>query len=281
MPSKPGTINRSGKPLLRTYRLAVLAPGHEAVVHRLAQRYARRAFHFLRPLRHDPRPAALHARFLQQRREQHAGPLAAARHPVRLRHRISCARGAVADALEKVHAGDRREALQFVHREDQRTVHHSVDHQPMFLGIDLWNIEAAVGRHVVERGRRDAADRLPQRRHDVKRQPEGIGRRSAVGRFAQRGHETGAFAIGDQLLDSFFSGLRRGRRCRGRCRRLRARGPYGCRSRTGHRGATRQELPSTRLFRIHGPPSARHLIYLCSRSVSRDLSRDPIADAAM
>src|SRR5712691_2352513 len=98
----------------------------------------------------------------------------------------------VSDALEKMNAGYRREALQLVHGENQRTVHHPVNHQTMLLGIDVRNVKAAVGSHIMERGRRNNPYRLRKRSHYMKRKPKGIGRRSPFGWLAYRGHKTGA-----------------------------------------------------------------------------------------
>ena len=65
---------------------------------------------------------------------------------------------------------------------------------------------AAMRRRIEERRWRDNPDRILKRSQDVKRQPEGIGRRSAAHRHAFRGLETGALAIGDQLLNVFLGG---------------------------------------------------------------------------
>src|SRR6266851_6900123 len=106
----------------------------------------------------------------------------------------------VSNALQKVNAGYGRQALQLLHGENQRTVHHPVDHETMLLGIDVRNVEATVGSHIMERGWRNNPYRLRKRSHDVKRKPKGIGRRSPFRRLADRGHETGALAIRDHLL---------------------------------------------------------------------------------
>src|SRR5229473_414961 len=98
----------------------------------------------------------------------------------------------VSDALEKMNASYRREALQLVHGENQRTVHHPVDHETMLLGIDVRNVEAAVGSHIVERGWRNNPYRLGKRSHYVKRKSKGIGRRSPFRWLADRVHKTGA-----------------------------------------------------------------------------------------
>src|SRR5258706_15115664 len=164
-----------------------------------------------------------------------------------------------------MHAGDGREALDLVHRENQRTVHHPVDHEPMLFGIDLRNVEAAMRRHIVKRRRRDTSYRLAKRSDDVKRQPKRIGRRSPVRWLAQRGHEMGAIAIGDLILETFFSGRLRERSWRRcwciswrRCGCLAAGGPYRSRDYTSDRGTAGQEFPSTRLLlRVHGSPFRR------------------------
>src|SRR6266699_5267938 len=151
----------------------------------------------------------------------------------------------VSNALEKMNAGYRREALQLVHRESQGTVHHPVDHEAMLFGIDLRNVETTVGSHIMERGWRNNPYRLIQRSHYVKRKPKGIRRRSPFRWLACRGYETGALAIGDQLLDVLFRG-----RSRYWC--LAARGLCCSRGQTCHRSATFSESPSISFFPTPG-----------------------------
>src|ERR1700730_8299509 len=101
----------------------------------------------------------------------------------------------------------------------------------MLLGIDVRNVEATVGSHIMERGWRYNPYRLRKRSHYVKRKPKGIGRRSPFRWLAYPGHETGALTIRDLLLNIFFSG-----RSRSWC--LAARGLYCSRGQAGHRDAT-------------------------------------------
>ena len=203
--------------LLRTQRLAIHAIAHETVVESFCERNGRRALHFLRPFRNDPGRPVLYAGFLEQERERHAGPFGAARQPVRFLHCLGIRVRTVSKALDKMNARDVREALQFVHAERQRAVHHAVNHQAMLMRIDVGHKRAAMRRRVEQRRWRDDPDRILKRRQDVKRQPEGIGRRSVAHRHADRVLERRALAVGDQLLDVFFRGCRR---CRPRGWRL-------------------------------------------------------------
>ena len=146
-------------------------------------------------------------------------------------------------------AGDGREALQVLHGEGQRTVHHAVDHQTMLPGIDVRD-EATTGRrHVVERGRRDHPDRILKRARHMKHEPEAIGRRPAahgVG-YAYRSNETRAIAVGDLILVA----LDHSWGC-WRCRCLADRGCHGSQGETtGQRGTASKEFPSSRSFRTH------------------------------
>ena len=137
--------------LLRTERLAVHAVGNQAVVHRLAERDARRAFHFFGALGDDPRCAGLDARFLEQQRERHAGPFGAAGQAVRLLNGFVPRLRAVAETFDKVNLRDERQPLQLVHREDQRPIDHAVDHQAVLVGVDLRDERAAMRRGVEQR----------------------------------------------------------------------------------------------------------------------------------
>ena len=178
------------KPVLGPHGLAVHAVGHDAVVHRLGDRHARRALHFLRPFRDEPGCPAFQAALLEQRREEHAGPFGATRHPVRFLNGLRPARRSVPRALDEMKAGDGREALQVLHGEGQRTVHHAVDHETMLPRIDVREEGATSRRHVVERGWRDHPDRILKRRRHMKREPEVIGRRPAAVGDADRRHDT-------------------------------------------------------------------------------------------
>ena len=63
---------------------------------------------------------------------------------------------AVGLALDEMNPGDRRHPLEVIHAEAQRTIHHAVDREAMFLRIDLGEV-GGVQLHEVERGRRDDA----------------------------------------------------------------------------------------------------------------------------
>ena len=73
----------------------------------------------------------------------------------------------------------------------------------MLPRVDVGNKGAAVCRRIVERGWRDNPDRILKWGQDVKREPEFIRRMSLGHRHTYRGDETGALAIGDQLVDFF------------------------------------------------------------------------------
>ena len=188
------------KPLLGPQGLAVHAVGHQTVVHRLGHRHARRSLHFLRPFCDEPGCPAFQAALLEQHREEHAGPFGATGHPVRFLNRLGPARRPIPRTLDEMKAGHGREALQILHGEGQRTVHHPVDHETMLPGIDVRD-EGTTGRpHEVERGWCDHPHRILKRRRHMKDEPEGIGRRPAAVGDAYRGDETRAVAVGDLIL---------------------------------------------------------------------------------
>src|SRR5580658_5088057 len=112
----------------------------------------------------------------------------------------------------------------------------------MLPRVDVGNKGAAVCRRIEKRVWRDNADRILKRGQDVKGEPEFIGRMPLGHRHAYRGDETGALAIGDQLIDFF------GRRPL--CLALRKWYAPGCQ--TGHCGAAFQESPAIRFFGNHG-----------------------------
>src|SRR6202034_4253220 len=85
--------------------------------------------------------------FPEQHGEQHPGPLGATGLPVlnysRVLREYLHAHGAISlsgaapSALEEMNPGCGREPLQLLHGENQRTVHHAVDHEAMLLGVDI------------------------------------------------------------------------------------------------------------------------------------------------
>ena len=117
-------------------------------------------------LGHDPGRALLDASLLEQERERHAGPLAAAREPMgaldALGRRLGPLRGAVSRALDEIDVGDRGEPVDLVHGEDHRTIHHPVDHQTVRGRIDVGH--AGMVTLEVERGGRDDPTGLVERR---------------------------------------------------------------------------------------------------------------------
>src|SRR5665213_180947 len=64
-PFETGNNQPQRKSLLRANRLAVHAPGHQAIILGFTQRHARRALNLLSALADDPRRAALHPAFLK------------------------------------------------------------------------------------------------------------------------------------------------------------------------------------------------------------------------
>src|SRR5262249_57861850 len=97
-------------------------------------------------------------------------------------------------------AGHGREALQILHSEGQRTVHHPMDQETMLLGIDLRDVGTTRRPHEVEGRWCDHAHRILKRRRHMEDEPEVIGRRPAAVGYAYRVDETRADAIGDQIL---------------------------------------------------------------------------------
>ena len=70
---------------------------------------------------------------------------------------------AVGMALHEMNPGYRRQALQIVHAETQRTIHQAVDRQAMLLRIDLGEV-GGVLLHEVEVGRCDDSAIILKRR---------------------------------------------------------------------------------------------------------------------
>ncbi len=59
-------------------------------------------------------------------------------------------------ALQEMNPGYGRQALQILHAETQRTVHHAVDREAMLLRVNVGQVRGVL-LHEVERGRRDDA----------------------------------------------------------------------------------------------------------------------------
>ena len=104
----------------------------------------------------------------------------------------------------KMRAGYRRKSLQLFEGELQWMIHHAMDQEPIFLGIDIRNNGAAVSTHKMERGGRDDAHRILKRTQHMKRHAEIIRRHSFGHRYAHRSHKMRALAIGDQALGDVF-----------------------------------------------------------------------------
>ena len=150
------------EPLLNAQRLAILAVGHDHVLHGLRQRKGVSKFSSVSPFRHQPARAFVHASLVQQHGKQHAAPFAATGHPVdeldrQPQDRIvgTMDRGrTVSMAFQEMNPGNGRQLLQIRHGETQRTIHHAVDREAMLLRIDLGKL-GGVLLHEVERRRRD------------------------------------------------------------------------------------------------------------------------------
>ena len=74
----------------------------------------------------------------------------------------------------------------------------------MLFRIEVRNNCAAMSAHKMERGWRDIPHLLLKRGQYVKDQPELIGRRPVNHGYAYGGDETGAFAIGNEVLETFL-----------------------------------------------------------------------------
>ena len=69
---------------------------------------------------------------------------------------------AIGIALEEMSSGYRRQAIDVLHGENHRTVHHAVNQETMLLGVDVRR-RVTVGIVVMERGRRDDPDQILNR----------------------------------------------------------------------------------------------------------------------
>jgi len=148
---------------------------------------------------------------------------------------------------------DGGQALQVLHRERQRTVHHAVDHETVVLRIDIRQEGATRCRPVVERGWRDHSDLILKRARHMKDEAEGIGGRPTPVRYAYGGHEMGAITIGNQILVApdhrwviVIWCLCTRSRCLGARRRYRSQGQTA-----SQRGALFEEFPSIKSLRTH------------------------------
>ena len=142
--------------VVRAQRLAVLAVGDHYVVHRLRQGQAALVAGGISALGNDPGRARLDARFAQQERQRHTGPLAAGRQAVRTLdafRRGWPSHSRVARALEEEDARGGRQAFQLLHGQDHRAIDQAGDEETVLRGVDVG--AAAALHHVVERRRRD------------------------------------------------------------------------------------------------------------------------------
>src|SRR6266446_6930206 len=148
--------------LLNTQRLAILAIGHENVVEGLCQRKGMTKLARVRPFVNQPARLFFQAGLVQQHGKRHSGPFAATGHPVNkldrqphvLIARMMDQRRAVAMALQEMNPGYGRQALEILHAETQRTIHHAVNREAMLLRIDLGEV-GGVLLHEVKLGRCD------------------------------------------------------------------------------------------------------------------------------
>ena len=173
-----GNDHPQGIALLGTHRLAILAVGHDHVVHALLKRNALGMPVGVRAFGHQPAGILLHSGFLEQQREQHPRPFAGTDssmyllnnkralrqrrgigHLNSLHHGLVVRHPAVPRALDKMNPRDRRQPLQLLHREHQGPVHHPVDHQPVLARINVRKARPSPS-HEMERGRRDNSRRI-------------------------------------------------------------------------------------------------------------------------
>ncbi len=130
---------------------------------------------------------------VEQRRERHAGPLAASDHAVRVLHRghgdLRPLHAGVGAAFDEVDARHRRKAHQVIEREQPRIFHHAVDHQPVLVRIDVGHA-GVMTLEVQTRGRDDAEEVLQRRERDRRmrgaREPGAFAATDV--RFVFRGH---------------------------------------------------------------------------------------------
>ena len=163
-------------PVMRADRLAILGVRHQRVVHALGQRNAHGVLVGFRSFGDHPARAGLHAALLEQDRQQHPGPFAAAGSAVHQLHRIAVRttkRAAVRVAFEEIDFRDRGEAPQFIHRETEGPIDHAVHQQAMLLRIDIRNAVDVVHQEVQARWRDDPIEILKRCRQRA------IGDRSA------------------------------------------------------------------------------------------------------
>src|SRR5216683_3395530 len=93
----------------------------------------------------------------------------------RFHHRFVVRHSAVSGALDEMDTGNGWQALQFIHREDERPVHNAMDHEAVLAGINVRKASTAP-RHEMESGRRDDSRRILKRRQSLAH----LARRQAV-----------------------------------------------------------------------------------------------------
>ena len=160
--------------LLRTQPLAVLAVHQHRIIKTFVDRNTARQRRGIGAFGHQPFGFKAQPRFLQNELQADPGPLRATQQADKVGGGLAVRLGidGVAGTFDKVDSGFRWKAADVFHREDQRPVHQSMQHQPMLLRIDRGN--AAMMALVEQSVRRDDAieilQRRPSRRGNVLRQ---------------------------------------------------------------------------------------------------------------
>src|SRR6266700_2441452 len=135
----------------------------------------------VRAFRDQPAGIFLDAGFLEQHGQQHSRPFTCTdssmyllnnkralgqrggiRYLKALHHGFVMRHAAISSALYKMDPRYRWEALQFIHRKNQRAVHHAVDHETVLARINVGEARTSA-RHEVERGWRDNSRRILKR----------------------------------------------------------------------------------------------------------------------
>ena len=161
--------------LLRTDRLAVLAVGEKAILHRLFNGNAARHCGGIIAFGEQPFCIARKAAFIEDCRQRHAGPVGRGCQSVRALHRLHSRFGplgeAVAGTLQEHDSRDRGEAANVPHRELLRVLDQSVNVERVCGGVDHRRATMTALEMQARRGNRAAA--LFERRE----RPRGLGRR--------------------------------------------------------------------------------------------------------
>jgi hypothetical protein len=152
-------------------RLAVLAIGHESLVYNLVgQGNAAINSSAIAAFRKHPARVTIFAHKIDEEFEGDAGPFIGAHQTMRVLDGqvgvgLLPVLPSVAGAFDEDHARERRHRLKIVDAEDKRLLHHAVDQEPVFCGIELGNTGMAA--LVMQVGGRDAADQILMRRFGI------------------------------------------------------------------------------------------------------------------